>query len=119
MATKTFILKGKEFTTADGKKKFDKYAIETDDGKNFGFAFRDATKVDKTVFKVPFALAVQIDLRKMSFKDKVVENKDGSAHIYTTVYADIDDIKVLSDQSIIETRAEQKMLAKLNAKVTE
>lgn len=119
MATKTFILKGKEFTTADGKKKFDKYSIETMDGQNFGFSFRDNTKVDKTLFKVPFAKVVDIDLRKMSFKDKVVENKDGSAHVYTTVYADIDDINILQDQSILSDRAEQKMLAKLNAKVTE
>lgn len=119
MATKVFILKGKEFVTADGKKKFDKYAIETEDGQNFGFAFRDTAKVDKTIFKVPFALAVEIDLRKMSFKDKVVQNKDGSAHVYTTVYADIDDIKVLKDQSLIEIRAESKILEKFNSKVTD
>lgn len=114
MAVKTFILKGKEFTTADGKKKFDKYTIETDSGQNFGFAFRDATKIDKTIFKVPFALAVEIDLRKMSFKDKTVDNKT-----YTTVYADFDDITVLADQSIIEKRAEEKMIEKLSSKVAD
>lgn len=109
-----FILKGKEYK-GDGVK-FDKYSIETQSGVNFGFAFRDATKVDKKVYKVPFAKVVEIDVAKMSFKDKVVISPDGRELTYTTVYADVADIKICDDQSLLEKRAQQKMLAKLDIK---
>lgn len=107
-----FILKAKEFN-GNGIK-FDKYSIETENGQNFGFAFRNADKVNKAEYKVPFAKVVEIDVSKMSFKDKVVVSPDGKEITYTTIYADVDDIKICDDQSLLASRAQQKMLAKLN-----